>query len=458
MPQTPSAIVILSPRLAARSAVKVLSQPLKDETTTFASLLGSGAARQCRLRFKKAPLRRGPRLYPKPTKTPFRRAPSTRRPVTPPRKTWPPLQPLPISPIKASSSRGGGRPADFHSFLYADIRRGKGQVRSPKLCISQLEPDEAGIQASGATYTNGQKRRRISPIGEQHPSGRPGSNDRSRGQPLTCAQSRPRDKHRGENPRDKSRLSSSPPRPVPQRKSRKHRPRSIPAAPRIWRPNVMKHRLSHLPSTANTASQNTEISRASNSAPSHEPASSLSTSAAGTVTQQIAKSLSSAGPVKAPSPAVVVSSQTHLAPEAPRPTAMAGNGVAAQDPNRQFAARSGEAAGQGAPSPSQIQPVSEPPSNDVLFKTAAPALALSQPETLQPKDYTPPRTKAASQAAQQLDTIADELSFAKSQAQSPVDTVSAPGLRVAANRPTAFYLTERRRTQPFTVIQPADRH
>ncbi len=148
--------------------------------------------------------------------------------------------------------------------------------------------------------------------------------------------------------------------------------------------------LPNLLPAANTASQSAKIARASNA------------DAEDGTTSNIAMTPSPAGSVKAPSPAVVVSSKTHFVPEAPHPAVTAGNGVATQIATGNLRQDQAEAAGQVASPSSQNQFVSElstpvaAAGNDILPKIAAPALAPKEPETLQAQ----PQTKAARQAAQ----------------------------------------------------------
>ena len=99
---------------------------------------------------------------------------------------------------------------------------------------------------------------------------------------------------------------------------------------------------------------------------------------------KIAAAVPSADPAQAPGPAVVLSSKTHFVPEAPRSEAMVS--VAAQ------------------------------------MATGA----SRQDQAKASRDFTQPRTKATSQAAQRLDTITDGSAAAEGHAGNPTYTVSAP--------------------------------
>jgi hypothetical protein len=146
-----------------------------------------------------------------------------------------------------------------------------------------------------------------------------------------------------------------------------------------------------------------------NSDQGHEASSSLSASDAGNNSdQKIAVTVPSADPTKGP--AVVLSSKTHFAPEAVRSAAMVS--VAAEMATGASKQDQTEAAGQVAISFSQQKRISAlsiaaAPHDDVLPKIAKPAPAPREPGSLQSRDFTQARTKAASQAAQRLDTITD---------------------------------------------------
>ena len=99
---------------------------------------------------------------------------------------------------------------------------------------------------------------------------------------------------------------------------------------------------------------------------------------------KIAAAVPSADPAQAPGPAVVLSSKTHFVPEAPRSEAMVS--VAAQ------------------------------------MATGA----SRQDQAKASRDFTQPRTKATSQAAQRPDTIADDPAAAEGYPENPTHTVSAP--------------------------------
>lgn len=516
MPQTPSAIVTLSPRLAARSAVKVLPQTLKDETTTFASLLGAekpaakagsvskkhrsgtasssakahedthslSASDEAASNTAEKNVASSAPLANQPNQGQF--IPGGALPIS-----LAPYMPISVaekdSSVAQSSASADPTPTRHSSRPSAQLSQATKEFHSrsgPAATAAQLT--QTGKSSAGSYETLGDqqashtqvaaKDRTITPAASSSPvvdtaansSGTPPAPNpapfvdtavNSSGTPpalnpapaVTMAAKDPEIIQGSNLASTPSSAAKSPETPLTFNSARASNmaPKSPETPPTLnsGRTATMAAKRSETPSlpsllsTANTESQNTG-SRASNSAPSHEPASGLSASNAGDrITQGIAMPLPSAGAVKAPSPAVVVSSRTHFGPEAPRPTAVAGN--ATQIATGTLRQDQAEASGQAASSPSQIQLVSElstvaAPPNDVQFKIAAPALASHQAETLQPKDYTPPRTKAASQAAQRLDTIANGSSFAEPQAENPVDTVSAPGLRVAATRRGGF--------------------
>ena len=147
--------------------------------------------------------------------------------------------------------------------------------------------------------------------------------------------------------------------------------------------------------------------------------------------QKIAVTVPSADPTKVPAPAVVLSSKTHFVPEALPSAAMVTNSVAAQMATGASRQDQAEAAGQVAISFSQKQRISElstaaTPDDDVPPKIVTPVSAPGEPGSLQPRDFTQPRTKATSQAAQRLDTITDGSAVAEGHAGNPTYTVSAP--------------------------------
>jgi hypothetical protein len=165
-----------------------------------------------------------------------------------------------------------------------------------------------------------------------------------------------------------------------------------------------------------------------NSDQGHEASSSLSASDTGNNSgQNIAVTVPSANPTKGP--AVVLSSKTHFVPEAVRSPAMVS--VAAEMETGASKQDQAEAARQVAISFSQQQRISQlsiaaAPHDDVLPKIATPVSAPREPGSLQSRDFTQPRTKAASQAAQRLDTITDGSAAVEGNAGNPTYTVSAP--------------------------------
>ena len=419
MPQTPSAIVTLSPRLAARSAVKVLPQTLKDETTTFASLLGAekpaakagsvskkhrsgtasssakahedthslSASDEAASNTAEKNVASSAPLANQPNQGQF--IPGGALPIS-----LAPYMPISVaekdSSVAQSSASADPTPTRHSSRPSAQLSQATKEFHSrsgPAATAAQLT--QTGKSSAGSYETLGDqqashtqvaaKDRTITPAASSSPvvdtaansSGTPPAPNpapfvdtavnsygtppvlrpapavdtaaNSSGTPpalnpapaVTMAAKDPEIIQGSNLASTPSSAAKSPETPLTFNSARASNmaPKSPETPPTLnsGRTATMAAKRSETPSlpsllsTANTESQNTG-SRASNSAPSHEPASGLSASNAGDrITQGIAMPLPSAGAVKAPSPAVVVSSQTHFGPEAPRPTAVAGN-------------------------------------------------------------------------------------------------------------------------------------